>query len=318
MSAITTRAGKGSPLTNNEIDANFNNLNNDKVEKSGSVLTGALQFTAIAANTEETVPAAGLGKLYAKNIADRVMPKWVGPSGVDYSLQAHEAFNRIGVVRPNNAAVLTSYNLNMVVVGTVSTPALAATNLRAQTKRATNTSVATAAGFSSFYASATECWRGNAVGLGGFFHVQRFGLSVLAAGMRAFAGLTDIIAAPTNIDPTTSTTPGKVGMAINANTGNWNLVYNVTGSAPTVVALGASFPVDATSLFELILFAAPNSASISYRVANLTTNAVASGNLTTNIPASATFLAPSLWATNNATAASVAIDLVDIYLETDY
>lgn len=32
MSTITTRSGKGSPLTNNEVDANFTNLNNDKSE----------------------------------------------------------------------------------------------------------------------------------------------------------------------------------------------------------------------------------------------------------------------------------------------
>ena len=30
MSTIVTRAGKGSPLTHTEVDANFNNLNNDK------------------------------------------------------------------------------------------------------------------------------------------------------------------------------------------------------------------------------------------------------------------------------------------------
>jgi hypothetical protein len=29
MAAITTRAGKGSPLTNNEVDANFTNLNDE-------------------------------------------------------------------------------------------------------------------------------------------------------------------------------------------------------------------------------------------------------------------------------------------------
>lgn len=34
MATIVTRAGKGSPLTNNEVDANFNNLNSDKVESS--------------------------------------------------------------------------------------------------------------------------------------------------------------------------------------------------------------------------------------------------------------------------------------------
>ena len=48
MSTITTRAGKGSPLTNTELDANFTNLNTDKLEAgddlgtpSGVVLTNA-------------------------------------------------------------------------------------------------------------------------------------------------------------------------------------------------------------------------------------------------------------------------------------
>lgn len=44
MATITTRSGKGSPLTNNEVDANFTNLNTDKVEKSGDTLTGDLAF----------------------------------------------------------------------------------------------------------------------------------------------------------------------------------------------------------------------------------------------------------------------------------
>jgi len=37
MSNLTTRAGKGSPLTNNELDANFTNLNADKVEIGGDL-----------------------------------------------------------------------------------------------------------------------------------------------------------------------------------------------------------------------------------------------------------------------------------------
>ena len=36
--------GKDSPLTNTEVDANFTNLNDDKVEKSGDTLTGDLAF----------------------------------------------------------------------------------------------------------------------------------------------------------------------------------------------------------------------------------------------------------------------------------
>lgn len=37
MSTIVTRASKGTPLTNNELDANFTNLNNGKVEKSNNL-----------------------------------------------------------------------------------------------------------------------------------------------------------------------------------------------------------------------------------------------------------------------------------------
>ncbi len=43
MTTIVTKAGKGSKLTHAEVDANWNNLNNDKLEKDGSIaMTGAL------------------------------------------------------------------------------------------------------------------------------------------------------------------------------------------------------------------------------------------------------------------------------------
>ena len=37
MSTIITRAGKGSPLTHVELDANFVNLNDDKLEASNNL-----------------------------------------------------------------------------------------------------------------------------------------------------------------------------------------------------------------------------------------------------------------------------------------
>jgi len=40
MSTIVTRAGKGSPLTNNEVDANFTNLNTDKIQVTGTPVVG--------------------------------------------------------------------------------------------------------------------------------------------------------------------------------------------------------------------------------------------------------------------------------------
>jgi len=41
MATITTRSGKGAPLTNAEVDANFTNLNSDKVETSTISTFGA-------------------------------------------------------------------------------------------------------------------------------------------------------------------------------------------------------------------------------------------------------------------------------------
>ena len=54
MSTIITRAGKGSPLTNNQVDANFVNLNTDKLE------TGSLSVT--------TNSAGNAGLAYASNV----------------------------------------------------------------------------------------------------------------------------------------------------------------------------------------------------------------------------------------------------------
>jgi hypothetical protein len=62
MSNLTTRAGKGSPLTNNELDANFTNLNADKVEVGGD-LSGTSSAPNVAKIQGRAVstdaPAAG-------------------------------------------------------------------------------------------------------------------------------------------------------------------------------------------------------------------------------------------------------------------
>lgn len=56
MATIVTRAGKGSPLTHAEVDANFNNLNNDKAELNSPTFTGtvALPSTTSIGNVSST------------------------------------------------------------------------------------------------------------------------------------------------------------------------------------------------------------------------------------------------------------------------
>jgi hypothetical protein len=58
MSTIVTRSGKGSPLTHVEVDANFTNLNTDKVEKTSADITGGtINNTTIGATIPSSVNA---------------------------------------------------------------------------------------------------------------------------------------------------------------------------------------------------------------------------------------------------------------------
>ncbi|MBC7707616.1 hypothetical protein H7Y63_00115, partial [Polaromonas sp.] len=286
------------------------------------IQSGGLQM---AAQNDPTTPTANNLRFYAKSIAGRVLPKWMGPSGVDTPVQANLGFNRISYMNPAGGTTLTTFvggtGSLFTNTGTANNPTPASTNLLTSTRRATFSSGATAGTVASHRQSTLQVWRGNAANLGGFFYTIRFGAETLAAGNRAFVGLSDSTAAITNVDPITSTAPGKIGVAINANTGNWKWVNNVTGTAPTVVDLGASFPVNATDLYELIIYCPPNGSTITYRVTNLSTNSAGSaqvtGTATTNIPTNTTFLAPQFWITNNATAAAAMLAFGGWYLESD-
>jgi hypothetical protein len=69
MTTIVTRSGKGSPLTNAELDANFTNLNTDKIESSqvvSALSAGAgigLSSGGVISCTVDTPSEVGLGNL---------------------------------------------------------------------------------------------------------------------------------------------------------------------------------------------------------------------------------------------------------------
>jgi len=271
----------------------------------------------LVGTTDPTAPLTNNLLLYSKDIAGRMLPKWIGPSGVDTPFQPNLFFNQVSVIGPGGGTAVGTLNCTATNVGTVANPIITSTNLKTQTRRFTIQTGTPAGSMGSCRVANLECWRGNAAGLGGFFVVARFGLTTTVAGNRMFVGLVDTVAAPTNIDPLTSSANGKIGMAINANTGNWSLVHNIAGTAPTVIALGASFPVNTTSLLELVLFAKPNDTVVTYRATNLSTGAQTSGTLSTNLPATTTFLARVIWITNNTTGQPI-MDCSRLSLETDY
>ena len=318
--------GNGSGLTN--IPGSSPGGNSGEVQYNGSgSFSGASNVEITGGNlqlvstTDPSAPLAGNIIVYSKDIAGRQLPKWIGPSGLDTPFQPNIMFNQISVIGPGGGTTVGVLGCTVTNVGTIANPNIATTNLKTQTRRFTNTlATTTANSVASTRITSLECWRGNVAGQGGFFVVARFGITTLIVGNRMFVGLTDTATAvPTNIDPTTSTTPGKIGMAITANTGNWSLVHNITGTAPTVIPLGASYPINTTDLLELVLFAKPNDSVVTYRITNLSTNAQTSGTLSTNLPASTTPLGRVIWITNNTTTGTaIGFDCSRFSLETDY
>ena len=95
MSTIVTRSGKGSPLTNTEVDANFTNLNTGKAELSGAVFTGAITTNSTIDGRD--VAADGV-------TADAALPKSGG--AMTGAITTNSTFDGVDIATRD--AVLTS------------------------------------------------------------------------------------------------------------------------------------------------------------------------------------------------------------------
>ena len=71
MATITLRSVKGSPLTNTEVDNNFNNLNTDKYEEGDNPSFGNLTLTGdFKPSLSASVSAAGTNQSGATELSD--------------------------------------------------------------------------------------------------------------------------------------------------------------------------------------------------------------------------------------------------------
>jgi hypothetical protein len=281
----------------------------------------SMLLEAFGASSEPTTPASGMLQLYAKNVAGRLMPKFVGPSGLDSQIQPAFYGNGVICLLPASSTAFSAIGTaTFTAVGTVSHPAPAAGSLRASTSRANVISAATANSVSELRVAVAQTWRGDAPGLGGFFAVFRFGSSTSVAGQRFIVGLTGSTAAiATTQSPSALTSCVFIGN--DAADANLFVMHNDGSGTCTKINLGASFPIPTNvnnALYELTLFAAPNAATIGWRVVRLDDGSVASGTISADLPPSTTFLAPHLYVNNNGVASAVGLDFFRFYRESDY
>lgn len=293
------------------------------------VLEGTVGGLSLAAIADPTPPASGLISVYGKNISGRIMPKWIGPAGIDTAFQPWIATNKIGYWNPpGNATTVPGvfgYTAH-TVVGTATARNVTNINLFQRMRRLGYVSAATVGSLASARSAVAQFALGNGDGFAGFFKLIRFGCSDAAtvAGARMFVGMAANTAAPTNVEPSTLTNVIGVGHgAIDTNL----FLYYGGSTAQTPINLGASFPANtlSTDVYELALFSPPNQEGIvHWRVSRLNAGGfVAEGTLGPsngiNLPSTATLLT-NMWAyrTNNSTALAVGLDIMSDYIETDY
>jgi len=282
--------------------------------------------------TAPASPAADNVTLFCTEIANRAMPAFVGPSGLDSALQPLLARNKVSFWNPPGNATTAPgvFGFGTLTIvsnaGTTFTARnVAATNVLTRMKRVAVVSTATAGTLGSLRDPAAQYTVGTGSGLGGFHFVARFATSDAAtvAGARAFVGMSSATTAPTNVEPSTLT--NSIGVAqLSTDATQWYLVYGGS-AAQTAIALGTGLgaPTLTTTAFELALFCAPSANGVvHYEVLNIGTGVTVVGTITpgtpgVQTPANTTLLAPRFWRTNNATGAVIGLDICSLYIETD-
>jgi len=302
---------------------------------NAGALAGATDLTihdgdlVFADNAAVTAPAAG-SKITSQRIGGRSMLAFNNSStSVAAALQPTFAQTRIMVWQGVSGGIVPvcigggQVSLSFPGTGIATAANFAVTNRHTQTQRleylVTPASTTAVAG----WRYTNLGWRvgGANAGEGGFFYVCRWGpaTGVATGTNRAFVGMANTVAAPTDVAP--SSILNIVGMGWDAADTAIQIMHRGTG-AVTKVNLGASFPVpitDRTKVYELVMFSPPGSTqSVSYTVTDLGTGATTSGTISANMPTTDTLLAPRGWMSVGGTSSVIGIALMSLYLETDY
>ena len=277
---------------------------------------GQLRLPVIATPAS---PAAGGVKLFGRSIAGRLLPAFVGPAGLDSSLQPLLGRNKIFMILPANTTTVDSFGGIATVGATASHVQTIDSSNRWLATRKIRFQTTTVAGNAAGVRTGYQQWfLGSAAGRGGFTFLAQFGMNINLNGGQKFVGLTSQ-SAILGGDPSAQTNIIGVGYdAADASTGNWFLIRRAAGAA-VKVDLGVNAARNTTDGYELAMFCAPGGSEIQVVITNLTTGIlVLDATYSSAIPVGNAGLAFKCDARNGAVAAADNIELAIAYIESDY
>ena len=294
----------------------------------GGFLSGFGSFSEVATNvatlpdiSTPSAPTDGV-KLFSSDIAGRSMLSTIDSGGLLTPLQPSWAHKNIGMwsAAGGSALIHETGSIGLQnVTGTITARTPDTASYCTSQTRVAIVSGAVATNLTTLRGAShlPKVWRGDAARRGGFTVAVRFNVSdaVLVATANMFIG---IINTSMSADAAPSTLTNLIG--VGCDNGDTALqLYAAGSSAQARTSLGASFPVNTTSVdvYEMTLSAAPNGSTVGYRVLRLNTGDVASGTISAaaNLPSSTTQMNPQIFRSNGGTAAAVALDFSHIYVE---
>ncbi len=278
----------------------------------------------LGATTDPSAPSSGL-TLYSKSVAGRLLPKIVGPVGIDTILQAGLHGNAVMMISPANTTTAPNcWGGTLTTAATMSSPiTIASANPWLATWRKrfqTSTAAGNITGMRTAY---LQYFLGTA-GFGGFWFRAQFGHNINLNGGQKFIGLcasTAALAATANSVSALLNMCGVGYDSSDSSAGNWFFLRNDGAGAATKVDLGSGMArANTTHGYDLIMFAPPDgSTEIFVRIVNIHDGTVIlDTSYTTDLPTANTGMAFKCEVNNGAVAAADNIECAKVYIETDY
>lgn len=263
-------------------------------------------------------PATNEVSVFREQVANVPSISVIGPDARPRRMQFDILKSGTGLWIPSGGGTvapgLLGFQTFNVTGSTATARNAATTNYFTGRRRQGYVSAATAASVATWRAGNNLYRIGTGAGVGGFMAELRFGISDASAvaGARMFFGMASSTVAPTNVEP--NTLINSIGIGHGAADTNLSIYFGGS-TAQTPINLGVNFPANTLSvdMYELALYAAPNTQTCNYQVTRLNTGQVASGVLSgvagVALPASTVLMNWTGYRTNNATALAVGFDI---------
>ena len=263
-----------------------------------------------------TVPPAGFMGFGAKSIGGRLMPTFVGTSGLSSALQPHMGRNGYAKWIPagTGTTIAAEGAAALTATGTATAAVYAVTSAHTRARRVDYLATTAATNAVAGYRAATNAWRG----VDGYHKIFRCcpATGSTVGTRRFFAGMAGATTAPTDVNPSTLT--NIVGYGYDAADTNWQFMVNDASGTATKIDTGIARPsADRASIFSVMAFSPIGGGEARAELIDEVTGDSYYATATTDIPSNTQTMGPRAYHSVGGTSSVVGVTFFGGYMDTD-